>query len=292
MEENDNPSSTKEQDENPFLSTNVKDILKRRREDKNKKSMKKMNLISITNENDFNNDQNENDNENEEEKMIDNSDNIKTMKDLEKKAKTNYKSIYSRHNKLDINYNPNINKTLDNNKNKKNACCICCKETFFLIINIISFFLFYLSFEKKSDNDIIYYYFIYPINKISIILLLVNATVTSIIIILVKIKQISLFHLFYTTIFYMGLYFKYNIYNSSISYNYFNTANYYFFIFFILMIHTLGVLFILYSIAYYFYLSGQYSKNESNLYGLLIDYWESIRKKYTKIGKIYKYQFG
>ena len=36
--------------------------------------MKKMNLISITNENYFNNDQNENDNENEEEKMIDNSD--------------------------------------------------------------------------------------------------------------------------------------------------------------------------------------------------------------------------
>ena len=286
MEENDNPSSTKEQDENPFLSTNVKDILKRRREDKNKKSMKKMNLISITNENDFNNAENENDNENEEEKMIDNSDNIKTMKDLEKNAKANYKSIYSRHNKLDINYNPNINKSLDNNKNKKNTCSICCKEAFFLIINIISFFLFYLSFEKKSDNDIIYYYFIYPINKISIILLLVNATVTSIIIILVKIKQISLFHLFYTVIFYMGIYFKYNTSNnSSISYNYFNTANYYFFIFFILMIHTLGVLFILYSIAYYFYLSGQYSKNESNLYGLLIDYWESERN----IQKLEKY---
>ena len=51
------------------------------------------------------------------------------------------------------------------------------------------------------------------------------------------------------------------------------------------MIHTLGVLFILYSIAYYFYLSGQYSKNESNLYGLLIDYWESERN----IQKLEKY---
>ena len=83
----------------------------------------------------------------------------------------------------------------------------------------------------------------------------------------------------------MGIYFKYNIYNSSNSYNSFNTANYYFFIFFIPIIHTLGVLFILYSIVYYFYLSEQYSKNESNLYGLLIDYWESERN----IQKLVKY---
>ena len=286
MEGNVNTSQNKDEDENPFLSTNVKDILKRRREDKNKKSIKKMNLMSVTNENDINNIENEKDNENEEEKMIDNRDNIETMKELEKKAKANYKSIYNRHNKLDINYNPNINKPLDANNNKKNACSICCKESFFLIINIISFFLFYLSFEKRSDNDVIYYYFLYPINKISLILLLVNASITSLIIILVKINQISLFHLFYTVIFYMGMCYKYDISNNSISsYNYFNIANYYFFIFFILMIHTLGVLFILYNVAYYFYLSGQYSKNEFNLYGLLIDYWESERN----IQKLEKY---
>ena len=282
MEENNNTSSNKDQDENPFLSSNVKDILKRRREDKNKKSMKKMNLISITNEIETNEDQNEN----EEEKMIDNTENIKTMKELEEKAKKNYKSIYSKHNKLDVNYNPNLNKLIDTNKNKKNTCSICCKETFFFIINIISFFLFYLSFEKKDDKDIIYYYFIYPINKISLILILVNASITSLIIILVKIKQISLFHLFYTIIFYMWIYFKYDTSNNSISsQNYFNTANYYFFIFFIIMIHTLGVLFILYSIAQYFYLSGQYSKNETNLFGMLIDYWESERN----IKKLEKY---
>ena len=127
MEENNNTSSNKDQDENPFLSSNVKDILKRRREDKNKKSMKKMNLISITNEIETNEDQNEN----EEEKMIDNTENIKTMKELEEKAKKNYKSIYSKHNKLDVNYNPNLNKLIDTNKNKKNTCNICCKETFF-----------------------------------------------------------------------------------------------------------------------------------------------------------------
>ena len=278
MEEKDNPSSDNVETDNPFLTSNVKDILKRKREDKNKKSTKRMNLISIGIEND--NDNNENDNENEEEKMIDNSEDIK---DLEKKAKINYKSIYNRHNKLDINYDKNLNKTKDN---KKNSFNICCKETFFLVINIISLILFFLGFVLNSDNSVIYYYFLYPINKISLILLVLNSTITSLIILLVKIKQLSLFHLIYTIIFYMGIYFKFNSSKNSISsINYFNTANCYYFIFFIIMIHTLGVMFILYNIAYYFYLSGQYTKNETNLYGLLIDYWESERN----IKKLEKY---
>ena len=44
MEENNNQSQENAENEKPYLSSNVKDILKRRREDKNKKS-KKMNLI-------------------------------------------------------------------------------------------------------------------------------------------------------------------------------------------------------------------------------------------------------
>ena len=160
------------------------------------------------------------------------------------------------------------------------------QRNFFLVINIISLFLFFLSFILNSDNANIYYYFLYPINKISLILLVINALITSLIILLVKIKQLSLFHIIYTIIFYMGIYFKFNSGKNNISsINYFNTSNSNYFIFFIIMIHTLGIMFILYNIAYYFYISGQYSKNETNLYGLLIDYWESERN----IKKLEKY---
>ena len=277
--ESKNNSSDKEEKDNPYLSSNVKDILKRRREEKNKKNTKKIDLISLTNEGSINDP--ENDNENEEEKMIDKKENNKNIKELEKKAKKSYKGIYSKHNNLDINFDTNINKS-DKNKNRnKSLLNICCKELFFFIINLISFIFFYLSFIKKSDEDIIYYYFIYPINKISLIFLLINATIISLIIILIKINQISIFHLFYSIILYGGMYFKYHLTNNNnnISFiNYFDPANCHFFIFFIILIHTLGIMFILYNIAYYFYLSGQYTKNENSLYGILVDYWESEKK--------------
>ena len=286
METIKNLSSNKEEKDNPYLSTNVKDILKRRREEKGKKNVKKMNLISLTNEPSIN--EPDNDNENEEEKMIDkNENNNKNIKELEKKAKLNYKGIYSKHNNLDINFNTNFNKSLDGNKNnKKSFLNICCKELFFLIINIISFIIFYFSFVKKLDDDTIYYYFLYPINKTSLILLLINSTIMSLIIMLVKINQISILHLFISMIFYAIMYFKYHLTNNpALSINYFDPANCHFFIFFIILIHLLGIMFILYYIAYYFYLSGQYSKNEKNLYGLLIDYWESEKK----IARLEKY---
>ena len=50
MKSKDNSSTKKSESEvgkGPFLSSNVKDILKRKREDKQKKGIKKMNLISI-----------------------------------------------------------------------------------------------------------------------------------------------------------------------------------------------------------------------------------------------------
>ena len=285
MESKRNNSSDKEEKDNPYLSTNVKDILKRRREEKGKKNVKKMNLISLTNEGSIN--ETENDNENEEEKMIDKNENNKNMKELEKKAKQSYKGIGSKHNNLDINFDTKINKSLDGNKNKKKSLLkICCKELFFLIINIISYIFFYFSFLKKSDDDIIYYYFLYPINKMSLIFLLINAAIMSLIIILVKINQISILHLLISLIFYAVMYFKYHLTNNAeSSINYFDPANCHFFIFFIILIHVLGIMFILYYIAYYFYLSGQYSKNEKNLYGLLVDYWESEKK----IARLEKY---
>ena len=41
MESKENSSTDKEEKDNPYLSTNVKDILKRRREEKGKKNIKK-----------------------------------------------------------------------------------------------------------------------------------------------------------------------------------------------------------------------------------------------------------
>ena len=156
MELTNNPSIEKEETENPYLSSNVKDILKRKK-DKSKKSMKKIDLLSATNENE--NNEPEKDDENESEKMldeneIDNKNNI----ELEKKAKKNYKDIYSKHNNLDINFNTKIEKIFKKNKkNQKSVLGTCCKETFFVIMNIISFVFLYLSFTKRSDNDIILY---------------------------------------------------------------------------------------------------------------------------------------
>ena len=269
----------------PILSSNVKDIIKRKKEEKNKKGMKKMNLISIV-ESDDNNEENsinDPDNENEDIKMIDdNEKNNKDNKILEKKMKENYKSIYSKHDNFDINFNANINKVVDNIKsNKKNTMNLCCKEAFILIINIISFILFYISCIKKSESNIIYYYFIYPISKISLILLFISSLLISFALILVKIKQVSIFHLFYSALFYMVTYFKYHLSitpNNISNNNYFDPSNCHFFIFFILMIHTLGLMFILYYICYYFYLNGQLSDSDSCITGLLVDYWESERK--------------
>ena len=207
--------------------------------------------------------------------MINFNEKNQDMKELENKAKKSYQSIYDKHNNLDINFK--ANEIIKNNKN--NIINIFCKEIVFIIINIISFAMFYLSFTKRTRNDIIYYYFIYPINKISLILLLVNASVTGMTIILVKINQISIIHICYSLIFYLSMYFKYHFTNNKVQEkNYFDPANCHFFIFFIILIHILGIIFILYNIAYYFYISGQSSKRENNLYGLLIDYWESERK--------------
>ena len=287
MKSKDNSSTKKSESEvgkGPFLSSNVKDILKRKREDKHRKGIKKMNLISILPienqdiENDINNPDKE---ENEDKKMIEDSEKNNNI-EMEKKAKKNYKSIYSKHNNFDINFDTKINKTKEKIKRSESKFIgICCKELFVLIINIISFILFYLSFLKRleaDNNNSIYYYFIYPITKVSFILLLVSCALDSIIIILIKIQKISIFHLFYSAIFYLGIYFKYHLTNSNNSYfSNFDPANCHFFIFFILMIHTLGLIFIIYNISYYFYINGQLS-GSSNITGLFFDYWETERK--------------
>ena len=284
-------SSEKNNNENnksSILSDNVKDILKRRK-DKNKKKMKRMNFSTLLPENleiDNNNNINNtiNDNENEDEKMIDNKERNKDMKELENRAQKSYQSIYDKHNNLDINFK--AKEIIMNEKNKNNMACSCCKEIFFAMINIISFALFYFSFITKINDDVIYYYFIYPINKLSLILLLVNGSLTSIIIILVKIKQISIFHICCSLIYYMVMYCKYHLTNNNMqAKNYFDPANCHFFVFFIILIHFLGILFILYNIAYYFYLSGQFNNENNIFFGLLINYWESERK----IAKLEKY---
>ena len=288
MKSKDNSSTKKSEREvgkGPFLSSNVKDILKRKREDKQKKGIKKMNLISILPienqdiENDINSPDKE---ENEDKKMIEDSEKNNNNIELEKKAKLNYKTLYSKHNNFDINFDTKIGKAKEKIKrNESKFIGICCKELFILIINVISFVLFYLSFIKRleaDNNNSIYYYFIYPITKISFVLLLVSCALDSIIIILIKIQKISMFHLFYKALLYLGTYFKYHLTNSkNSSFSNFDPANCHFFIFFILMIHTLGLIFILYNISYYFYINGQLTRR-SNLTGLFFDYWETERK--------------
>ena len=71
-------SNQNEDDQGPFLSSNVKDIFKRRKQEKNKKGMKKMNLKSFlpsekeekNNENNINNNEEDNEDDNEKIQMI------------------------------------------------------------------------------------------------------------------------------------------------------------------------------------------------------------------------------
>ena len=292
--ENKLENSQNEDDQGPFLSSKVKDIFKSRNKEKKQKKLKKMNLTSLlpseeqdfNTENNINNTKNEEEDDNENNQMIiennniSNEDNIK----LEKKAKKNYKTIFNLHKNYDINFN---NKTTDNIKNKQNSNFkFFIKEIFFLIMNIVSFIFFFQSFIKRTNNDIIYYYLIYPINKESFIYLILNSFITSLILIFIITNVASVFHLFYSGLFYMIMFYKYHLSNNNnIAINYFDPANCHFFVYFIILLHILGVFTIIYYVCNYFYLNGQLNKNESCLIGFLIDYWESERK----IAKLEKY---
>ena len=288
LEDNQN-----EDDKGPFLSSDVKEIFKKRKEEKSKKGMKKMNLKSlipseeqeINTENNINNNINEEEDDNEDNKMItpnniSNEDNMQ----LEKKAKKNYKTIFNLHKNYDINFNSKLSDNINQNQNNNIKSII--KETIFLIMNIIAFIFFSLSFNNKSNNDIIYYYLIYPISKTSFIYLIINSMITSLLLLLIFVKIASRFHLFYMSIFYTVEFYKYHLTtNNTISINYFDKANCHFFIYIIIMLHILGIFSIIYYICNYFYLNGQLNKGESCLVGFLIDYWESERK----IEKLEKY---
>jgi len=244
LEENKN-----QDDQGPFLSPNVKDIFKRRKEEKNKKTTKKMNLKSllpsedqeINTENNVNN-EDDVDNDNEKYQMIsqnsalNNEDNIT----LEKNAKKNYKTIFNLHKNYDINFN---NKTSDNIKKKKNKNCrILFKELFFLCMNIIAFIFFVQSFVKRAENDQIYYYLIYPITKSSFVYLLLNSFISSLLLLFIFIKLASIFHIFYSAIFYMIMFYKYHLTNNNtVSINYFDPAYCHFFVYIIILLHILFI---------------------------------------------------
>ena len=295
MEFNNNTfeNNQNEDDQGPFLSSNVKDIFKRRKEEKNKKAMKKMNLKSllpsedqeINQDNNINN-EDEEDNDNEKYQMISQNNNLNNEDnmELEKKAKKNYKTIFNLHKNYDINFNTKIN---DNVKKKKdNNFRLYLKELFFLIMNIISFIFFAQSFIKRTDNDQIYYYLIYPISKTSFIYLIFTSFISSLLLLFITVKLASVFHIFYTAVFYMIIFYKYHLTNNnSVSINYFDPAYCHFFVYIIILLHILCIFTIIYYICYYFYLNGQVNKSDSCLIGFLIDYWESERK----IEKLEKY---
>ena len=295
MEFNNNTfeNNQNEDDQGPFLSSNVKDIFKRRKEEKNKKALKKMNLKSllpsedqeINQDNNINN-EDEEDNDNEKYQMISQNNNLNNEDnmELEKKAKKNYKTIFNLHKNYDINFNTKIN---DNIKKKKdNNFRLYLKELFFLIMNIISFIFFAQSFIKRTDNDQIYYYLIYPISKTSFVYLILTSLISSLLLLFITVKLASVFHIFYTAIFYMIIFYKYHLTNNnSVSINYFDPAYCHFFVYIIILLHILCIFTIIYYICYYFYLNGQVNKSDSCLIGFLIDYWESERK----IEKLEKY---
>jgi len=295
MEFNNNTfeNNQNEDDQGPFLSSNVKDIFKRRKEEKNKKAMKKMNLKSllpsedqeINQDNNINN-EDEEDNDNEKYQMISQNNNLNNEDnmELEKKAKKNYKTIFNLHKNYDINFNTKIN---DNIKKKKdNNFRLYLKELFFLIMNIISFIFFAQSFIKRTDNDQIYYYLIYPISKTSFVYLILTSLISSLLLLFITVKLASVFHIFYTAIFYMIIFYKYHLTNNnSVSINYFDPAYCHFFVYIIILLHILCIFTIIYYICYYFYLNGQVNKSDSCLIGFLIDYWEHERK----IEKLEKY---
>ena len=267
-----------EDDQGPFLSSNVKDIFKRRKEEKNKKALKKMNLKSllpsedqeINQDNNINN-EDEEDNDNEKYQMISQNNNLNNEDnmELEKKAKKNYKTIFNLHKNYDINFNTKIN---DNIKKKKdNNFRLYLKELFFLIMNVISFIFFAQSFIKRTDNDQIYYYLIYPISKTSFVYLILTSLISGLLLLFITVKLASVFHIFYTAIFYMIIFYKYHLTNNnSVSINYFDPAYCHFFVYIIILLHILCIFTIIYYICYYFYLNGQVNKSDSCLIGFLI----------------------
>ena len=290
MELNSLENNQNEDDQGPFLSSNVKDIFKRRKEEKNKKGMKKMNLKSLlpSEEQEINTDNNINnddDNDNEKYQMISTNNNMSNEDNiqLEKKAKKNYKTIFNLHKNYDVNFNNKIN---DNNKKKNNTFRLFCKEILFLIMNIIAFLFFIFSFIKRKDNEKMYYYLIYPINNISFMYLLLNSLITSLLLLFILVNLASVFHIFYMAIFYMIIFYKYHLTNNNdISTNYFDPADCHFFVYTIILLHILCLFTIIYYICYYFYLNGQLNRNDACMIGFLIDYWESERK----IEKLEKY---
>ena len=281
-----------EDDQGPFLSPNVKDIFKRKKEEKNKKGMKKMNFKTLlpsedqdinTNENNINNINNEDEDDNEKYQMISKNNNISNEDniELEKKAKKNYKTIFNLHKNYDVNFNNKANENI-----KKKTKNFVLREIIFLVMNIIAFIFFTVSFVKIKNNDKIYYYLIYPINNISFIYLTLNSLITSLLLLFILVNLASVFHIFYMAIFYISIFYKYHLSNKNTSsINYFDPAYCHFFVYIIIMLHILCLFTVIYYICYYFYLNGQLNKNDACLVGFLIDYWESERK----IEKLEKY---
>ena len=284
-------NSQNEDDKGPFLSSNVKDIFKRRKEEKNKKGMKKMNLKSLlpSEEQDLNienniNDDNNDEDDNEKNKMISQSNEINNEDNiqLEKKAKKNYKTIFNLHKNYDINFDTNENIKKKKNKNFNYFF----KEIIFLLMNIAAFVLFKLSFIKEMNNNTIYYYLIYPITSTSFTYLTINSFITSLLLLFILVNLASVFHLFYMVIFYVIIFYQYHLSNNNtISINYFDPAYCHFFVYAIILIHISSLFCIIYYICYYFYLNGQINKNDSCFIRFLIEYWESERK----IEKLEKY---
>ena len=224
-----------------FMPSNVHNILKKKREAKNKNTGK----IDFT-----------------------------TILDTDINSNNFLNNEQNQPGSLDINYKEKENQRKGIKlKDNKNATSILCKEIIIISINITSFILFCISFKPLSKYSVIFTYFVYPIDRTSFILLCVNIFISNFIIFFIKIKKISKYHCFYSLLFY---FFVFYISHSSSTINKFDKATSIYYVYLFLFIHVFAIFFIIYNYLYYMYLKGALVKTEF-LYSL-VEYWDSIGK--------------
>ena len=231
-----------------FMPSNVHNILKRKRESKQNKNTGKLDFSSIL------------------DTGTDNS---------------NYSNNeQSQPGSLDINYKEKENQK-KGAKVKNRSTSFLCKEATIISINITAFILFCLSFIPFSKYTVIFTYFVYPIDKTSFILLLINIFISNFILLFIRIKKVPIYHFVYSLIFYFFVF--YISHSSSTSINKFDKAISIYYIYLFLFIHVFVLFFVIYNTLYYMYLKGTLVKTE--YLNSLVEYWDSI----GKLQKLEKY---
>ena len=149
------------------------------------------------------------------------------------------------------------------------------EDIFILILNLISFASFYLCFVCIKDYFFPKYFFIYPINIFQFIFCTVSSIITACIFVLIILKKIPGYHLYYMIFFFISLFFL--NYHNYIGTSRFEISFSIFYEFTALLIHCICCLFTLYYIFKYLYYKGKLTKNNIFI-KLFITRWHSYEK--------------